>query len=255
VMPPAPLPVNPWLPFRKPHPGAKLRLFCLPFAGGSAAAFHGWSTALPAEVELCAVQLPGRERRFLEPAFRQMPPLLDALEPALAPLLDRPFVFFGYSMGTRIALALTQRWQARGAPLPLGLVMAAAGTPHFSRPSREELDDARFIELLRSYEGTPPEVFAHRELLEMVLPTLRADFALADAVLPSSPVSCPLSAWSGTEDPHVPPEKLERWRELTSGEFRTRLFPGKHFFLRTARDALLASLTEELTRWCPELRS
>ncbi|HSP80352.1 MAG TPA: thioesterase domain-containing protein, partial [Myxococcaceae bacterium] len=246
--------VNPWFPLRKPRPDAKLRLFCFPFAGGSTVAFTGWEAALPAGVELCAVQLPGRDRRFLEPAIRQLPAMLDALEPALAPLLDKPFVFFGYSMGTRIALALTQRWQARGAPLPLGLVLAAAGAPHLPRTSREDLDDARFIELLRSYEGTPAEVFAHRELLEMVLPTLRADFAIADGVLPAEPVRCPLSAWSGTEDPHVTPETLERWRELTTGEVRTRIFPGRHFFLRTARDSLLAALSEELTGWCPELR-
>jgi surfactin synthase thioesterase subunit len=215
--------------------------------------YNGWGAALPTGVELCAIQLPGRERRILEPALREMPALLDALEPQLAPLLDKPFVFFGYSMGTRIALALAQRWQARGAPLPLGMVMAAANAPHRHRPSRGELDDAGFIQLLRSYEGTPAMVFEHRELLEMVLPTLRADFAIADTVTPALPVACPLSAWAGEEDPYVPAGDLEHWRELTTGEFRTRVFPGRHFFLRTAREPLLAALREELVRWCPEL--
>jgi surfactin synthase thioesterase subunit len=156
-------------------------------------------------------------------------------------------------MGTRLALALAQRWQARGTPLPLGMVMAAATAPHRTRPNRDELDDAAFIAMLRKYEGTPAQVFEHRELLEMVLPLLRADFALADAVLPSLPVRCPISAWAGMEDPHVPVGELERWQELTTGDFRVRHFPGKHFFLRTAREQMLVALREELVRWCPEV--
>lgn len=253
MMRPSSLPVDPWFPTRRPQPEARLRVFCFPYAGAGASIYNGWSAALPAGVEVCAIQLPGRERRILEPPLKQIPALVDALEPVLAPLLDKPFVFFGYSMGTRIALALAQHWQARGAPLPLGMVMAAASAPHAPRPSRGELDDARFIELLRSYEGTPPEVFAHRELLEMVLPTLRADFSLADARLPALPVRCPISAFAGTRDSHVTPEGLEQWRELTTSDFQLRHFPGGHFFLRDGREALLGALREELLRWCPEL--
>ncbi|HYO55363.1 thioesterase II family protein [Archangium sp.] len=250
---PAATPTNPWFPTRQPNPNARLRVFCFPFAGGGASVYNGWNAALPAGVELVAVQLPGRERRIMEPAFRQIPLLLDALEPVLAPLLDKPFIFFGYSMGTRIALALAQRWQTRGAPMPLGMVMAAGGAPHRNRPSRDDLDDAAFIELLRKYEGTPAEVFAHKELLEIVLPVLRADFSIADTVLPCVPVRCPISAFGSLEDPHVSIPDLHYWRELTMGEFRFRHFPGKHFFLRTSREPLLAALREELVRWCPEV--
>ncbi|EPX56040.1 microcystin synthetase associated thioesterase [Cystobacter fuscus DSM 2262] len=249
-MPPVP---HPWFPLRQPNPHARLRVFGLPYAGGGASIYNGWTTALPAGIEWVSVQLPGRERRILEKPFQQLPPLLDALEEALAPLLDKPFVFFGYSMGTRIALGLAQRWQARGAPLPLGMVMAAAGAPHRSRESRGALSDAEFIELLRKYEGTPAEIFAHKELLDMVLPTLRADFAIADAVMPALPVRCPISVYGGLEDPYVTLSMLEPWSELTTGEFRTRSFPGKHFFLRTAREPLLNALREELVRWAPDV--
>lgn len=228
-----------------------MRVFALPYAGGGASIYNGWSAALPEGIEWVSVQLPGRERRLLEKPYRQLPPLLDALEEALAPLLDKPFAFFGYSMGTRIALGLAQRWQARGAPMPVGLVLAAAGAPHLQRHSRETLNDAEFIDLLRKYEGTPSEIFAHKELLDMVLPTLRADFAIADGVMPAQPVGCPLIAYGGDQDPHAPLDSLEKWRELTRGEFRTRVFSGKHFFLRTAREPLLTALREDLTRWMP----
>ncbi len=251
---PAPPSVDPWFPTRKPVPDARLRLFCFPYAGGGVTLFHGWNTALPPGVEVCPVQLPGRERRMMETPFRQMPALLDALEPVMAPLLDKPFAFFGYSMGTRIALGLTQRWHARGAPLPVGLVVAAGSAPHARiRDNFDALDDAQFVQMLRRYEGTPAEVFNHRELLELVLPLLRADFALADTLLPATPVPCPITAWGGLEDPHVPLKALERWRELTTAEFRLQHFPGKHFFMRTEKDRLLASLREQLVHWLPAL--
>ncbi len=248
-MRPASPPAHSWFPLRQPRPSARLRVFCFPYAGGGATVYKGWEAALPPDVELVAVQPPGRERRILEPPFRDISALLDALEVELAPLLDKPFVFFGYSMGTRIALALTQRWLARGAPLPLGLGMAAAGAPHRVRESREQLDDAAFLERLRRYEGTPPEVFAHKELLEMVLPLLRADFAIADVVLPAQPVPCPITVFGAHQDTHVPLEALERWRELTTGDFRAHHFPGNHFFLRTSREPLLAALRNEIALW------
>jgi medium-chain acyl-[acyl-carrier-protein] hydrolase len=248
-----PPPPPSWFPFRQANPQARLRLFCFPYAGGGASIYNTWSAALPPTVELVSVQPPGRERRILEKPVHDISRLVEALEPEMRPLLDKPFVLMGYSMGTRIALALTQRWQARGEPLPLGLMVAAGGAPHVQRMSRGNLNDKDFIELLRAYEGTPAELFAHKELMEMVLPTLRADFALADSVLPATPVRVPIVAYGGLEDSHVSIADLERWRELTTGEFRARHFAGKHFFLRTERVPLLEALREDLTRWAPEL--
>ena len=245
---------SPWFPFYKPVAQARLRLFCFPFAGGGAAVFSGWASGMPPGVEIVAVQPPGRERRILEKPFQDVEPLLDSLEPAMAPLLDLPCAFFGYSMGTRIALALAQRWQARGSrPLPVGLVLGASNAPHLPRPHRADLPEADFIQLLRRYEGTPAQVFEHKELMDMVLPTLRADFAIADGLRSSVPVRAPFSVYGGLEDPHASLEELERWHELTTQSFQVRHFPGKHFFLRTAQDAVLAAVREDLLRWAPFL--
>jgi len=224
-------------------------LICFPHAGGGASLYNGWGALLP-EVEVCAVRLPGRERRIREAPLGEMSALLDALGPGLAPLLDKPFALVGYSMGAGIATAFAQRLQAREGPLPRGLLALAAGAPHLPRPSHDALDDAGFIEVLRSYEGTPPEVLEHRELMELVLPVLRADFALADTVLPAEPLRCPISVWSATEDSHVTGERLAGWRELTR-ECRGRQFPGGHFFIRTAWEQVVAALREELPGWFP----
>lgn len=253
--PPPPSPMDRWFPLRRPNPAARARLVCFPFAGGAASAFNGWSANLPAQVELCAVQLPGRERRLSEPPLRDIPAVLQALEPALAPLLDRPLVLFGYSLGARLAFELARQLQARGSPLLRGLVVAAAEAPRVRNPRGMGMkDDAAFLAELQRYGGTPAEVLQHRELMEMLLPTLRADFSLVEApYTPGEPLRCPLCVWAGTEDDTVSRPALEQWREEAAGEYRRRDFPGGHFFLRSAREPVLTALHEELRRLVPEL--
>src|SRR4051812_38568638 len=99
---------DPWLPFTRPNPAARLRLFCFPFAGGGASAFRLWSQGLPLTVDVCPVQPPGRETRFREPAYTRLPPLVTALADALRPHFDRPFAFFGHSMGAIVAFELAR---------------------------------------------------------------------------------------------------------------------------------------------------
>ncbi|MCP3101722.1 alpha/beta fold hydrolase [Myxococcus sp. K15C18031901] len=250
--PPSLLPER-WFPTRKPLPDARLRLFCVPFAGGTVAAFNGWSALLPPGVELCAVQLPGRERRLMEKPFDDLTALVDTLLPLMEPLLDRPFALFGYSMGARINLELARRLQARGGRQPVGLFMAASISPHVrdSEPIHHLPHDA-FVAELRRYDGTPEEVLRHKELLELVVPTLRADFALAwwESGQQPIPVDAPISVMGATHDGHVPTEKLTSWRSQTrSNDFQVRTFPGGHFFLRQQQAALLSAIAADLTRW------
>ncbi|MFP2926148.1 thioesterase II family protein [Pyxidicoccus sp. 3LG] len=250
---PSPNSPDRWFPTRKPLPDPRMRLFCLPFAGGSAAIYNGWGANLPVGVELCAVQLPGRERRLMEKPIDNLPALVDALLPVLAPLLDRPFAFFGYSMGSRISLELTRRLKVRNGPMPRGLLLGAAGPPRENdREPIHHLPEAEFIAHLRKYDGTPEEILQHRELLELLLPTLRADFALAwwENGNHAVKLDVPISAFGAVDDKHVPVEKLERWREETSSEdFRVRHFDGGHFFIRQKQDALLTAVREDLQRW------
>ncbi|NOJ96169.1 thioesterase [Corallococcus sp. CA049B] len=241
-----------WFPSRKPLPEPRLRLFCLPFAGGSAAIYQPWSMALPTGVELCAVQLPGRERRLMEPAMKSLPALMDVLMPALTPLMDRPFALFGYSMGARIGLEVARTLKRQGGPKPLGFIAAAAPPPsHNDREPIHTLDDPGFIAKLREYDGTPEEVLQHKELLELILPTLRADFALAwsENGKDTAPLDIPLSVYAGKGDKHVGLDTMEHWREESTADVRIRHFEGGHFFIRTHGPPVLAAVREDLTRW------
>jgi surfactin synthase thioesterase subunit len=245
-----------WLLRSRPKDGARLRLFCFPYAGGAAVAYRGWSDRLPGGVEVCPVQLPGRGNRFREPAFERIDALVRAAADGLAPHLDRPFAFFGHSMGALVAFELARELRRRGQALPFGLLVSAHEAPHRPAPLPPitHLGDAEFVdEVRRRYGGIPDEVLAEPELLEIMLPVLRSDITALEGHRhsPEPPLGCPLSCFAGVSDPHLGLEDLEGWREHTGAAFRLRRLPGGHFFLNPeeSQEALLSALAEDLAAW------
>lgn len=242
---------NSWIAGRRPSPGAAVRLFCFPYAGGGASVFGTWAAALPAAVEVCPVQYPGRGSRIAEAPFRTIDSLARAALPALAPLLDRPFAFFGHSMGALVAFELARLLAAEGRS-PAQLFVSAHRAPQLPDPDEplHQLPDAELVERLRELNGTPPEVLAHAELLQLLLPLLRADFEACETYqyAPGAPLPCPISAFGGLRDPHVSREMLDAWGAQTSDGLTVRMFPGDHFFLNGDRQLLLASVARDLSR-------
>jgi len=241
-----------WFPYWRPNPGARLRLFCFPFAGGAASAFQRWARPGLEDVDVLAVQYPGREGRMREPAYRRVPELVQALGPLLRPLLDRPFAFLGYSLGTYVSLELAHWLQAEGAPAPLGLMLAAGPPPH-QRQRRKiyTLGEEDFIVELKRYGGTPPEVFENRDLMDLLLPLLRADFEMADEYrrAPEPRLSLPFSVWGGAEDTSPLPQALEGWRDYTTASIELQVLPGGHFFLLSAGERLREGVQHTLHQW------
>jgi medium-chain acyl-[acyl-carrier-protein] hydrolase len=243
---------NRWEPPRQPGPQARIRLFCFPYAGGGASIFRDWAQDLPDFVEVCPVQLPGRENRFQEALLTCLEPLIEALAGELAPQLDPPFAFFGHSMGALVAFELARRLHRDGRPLPARLLVAGCGAPSIRTqdPPMHTLPDAEFRSRLRGLNGTPAAVFDDDELMELLLPNLRADIGLCETYtfIPGPRLTCPISAWGGLGDDTVSHRELDVWREHTIGPFRLRMLPGDHFFLRTAQPLLLRGLAQELFR-------
>ncbi|GCE30180.1 hypothetical protein KDA_56640 [Dictyobacter alpinus] len=239
-----------WFPYYRPNPQARLRLFCFHYAGGSAAIFRSWSELLPAQIDICALQLPGRENRLMEAPIIQFPQLIEQLIPVFLPYLDMPYAFFGHSMGASIGFELARALKPLAVRPLTHLFVSGRRAPRIERrePFSYNLPDPEFIEMLRKLEGTPEEVLQHKELLELVLPTLRADFTLTEtyAYQPQELLSCPISAYTGLQDKEVEQDDNAAWQVETSGPFVQRVFPGNHFFLNSARTQLLHFLSREL---------
>jgi medium-chain acyl-[acyl-carrier-protein] hydrolase len=240
-----------WLKIFRPRPEAALRLFCFPYAGGGASVYRLWPDELPEAVEVCAVQPPGRESRWREEAFRHMEPFADAATEGIESFLDRPFAFFGHSMGAALAFEVTRRLVRRDGPLPLHLFVS--GRPGPRTPDREEpiheLPRGEFIDAIRGYSGTPEEVLQHEELMELVEPLLRADFSVSETyeyTPDPEPLPLPITALGGVSDDDVSEDELASWEQETRGPFQMRLFDGGHFFLTERSGEVLALVRREL---------
>lgn len=242
---------EPWIPSFRPNPQARLRLFCFPYAGGGASAFHGWSNALPRGIQVCPVQLPGHENRLREPYFTRLMPLVQAVAQALTPYLDMPFAFFGHSLGALVSFELARQLGAERKLEPACLFVSGHAAPQIPdlHPPVHQLPDAGFLEQLRNFNGTPREVLQNSELMQILLPILRADFAMNETYVypPGKALRCPISAFGGLQDPLANREELTAWREQTCGPFKLRIFLGGHFFLHSARMLVLRAIAEDLT--------
>jgi medium-chain acyl-[acyl-carrier-protein] hydrolase len=239
-----------WIACRKPNPQARLRLFCFPYAGTGASIFRTWSDGLPADVEVCPVQFPGRGTRLMETPFTQLSPLVQALAQTLVPLLDKPFAFFGHSLGALVGFELARQLRRQSGVQPVRLFVSADRAPqipHRERPIHA-LPEGEFLVELRRLNGIPGKVLEEAELMQIMLPVLRADFAVYETYVHSTepPLNCPISTFGGLQDHRVSRGDLEAWRDQTSGSFSLWMFPGDHFFWNTIQPLLLKVLSQEL---------
>ncbi len=240
---------NHWIACPRPRPQAELRLFCFPYAGGAASAFWNWPTDLPPEVEVCSIQLPGRESRLAEPPFLQMGALLNSLSAGMQPFLDKRFAFFGHSMGAIVGFELARRFRRRGLPGPIHVFVSGSRAAHIPEHKiTYNLPDRELLDVLRKLNGTPEELLVNPAFQRVFLPLVRADLAVDEtyAYTPEDPLPCPITAFCGLEDPEVSREESEAWKMHTSGKFSSVVFPGNHFFLRSAQGRVLQSISEIL---------
>jgi medium-chain acyl-[acyl-carrier-protein] hydrolase len=240
---------TPWLINWKPNRRANVRLFCFPYAGGGDSIFRSWQQNVSDTIEVCAVQLPGRGSRISEPACTRINQLVRAAGAALASYLDKPFALFGHSMGALIAFELTRHLRKEYGALPVHLFVSSRPAPQTtSEPFDLDQLATELPELLRRRNSTRKESVEDPELMELVLPMLRADLALCESYTynPEPPFNFPITAFGGLDDHGVPRRSLEDWRDHTTGPFVLRLFPGDHFFLETCRFPLLEAISKEL---------
>ncbi len=246
-------PQRTWLQVFTPRPAAELRLFCLPYAGGGAGVYRHWGEQLPAAVELGAVRLPGREGRFGEPPLRRLDRLIELLVDELLPLMDRRFALFGHSLGALVAFELARALRRGGHRMPAHLFVSGRRAPQLASardPGRPVhlLPDAELLAELGKLEGAPPRVAGAPELLELMLPTVRADFEMGETYrfAAEAPLALPITGFGGEQDGDVSADSVAAWQAQTTGRFAMHLVPGGHFFLHDRRDAVLEPVAAEL---------
>lgn len=239
-----------WVRCYRPRPYATRRLICFPHAAGGAGFYRQWVDTLPADVELWAVQYPGREDRFTEPCVPDMDTLADRIADALEPVLDLPTAVFGHSMGAAVGYEVTRLLLARKAPVER-LFVSARPSPSHQRSTRTEVyrrDDDAIVAELATLRGSGIAVLDQAELRELVLPMVRNDFRLIETYSPASadPLPIPILALAGADDPRMTVAQAADWTEATAAGFELEVFPGGHFYLEPHRAAVINTVIEHM---------
>lgn len=229
----------------------KLRLFCLPYAGGSASIFQTWAKHFPEAIDICPIQLPGRGMRIHETPIHHFPSLIKTIVQESRPYLNVPFAFFGHSLGGLIAFEISHQLYKECLPLPLHLLVSGCASPTRQNKRRvlSTLPEHEFIDELRRLNGTPEGILNNHELMALLLPVLRADFSLLESYrYQPHPqlLRCPITAFGGLEDQDIELEQLRPWEDETYSRFVLHVLPGDHFFLHQSETELLTLLKQQL---------
>ncbi|XP_061660693.1 S-acyl fatty acid synthase thioesterase, medium chain [Syngnathoides biaculeatus] len=222
----------------KKRPDAVVRLICFPWAGGGSIHYARWGTVLNSSIEVFGVKLPGRESRAKEPFFKNMQQIVDEVLHLLLPILkEKPFALFGHSFGAFTSYAVADALKKLQNIEPVHIFLSGAPAPYsetrIQAPKRSDLSDDDFLKWLISIGGTPPELLANPEVLNLFLPALKADLHVVENYKCAKPVnagfSCPVSCFDGKDDI---PHDLQAWKAITTGDFNIRMLDGSHFYLK-----------------------
>jgi medium-chain acyl-[acyl-carrier-protein] hydrolase len=251
----ASLNVESWVKIWDPKPNAQFRIFCFHYAGGSALMYKEWCQYLPPEIELCAIQLPGRWDRMSEP-MTSLEKIMGPMTDAIATLLDKPYAVFGYSMGGAFAFELVRELRRRGRQLPVHLFAAACSPPHMHKGSAAAsfgpMSDEAFLARFKNIFGS---IYGEKEMLESSMKdtwigTLRNDMnALSSYTYhPEQALQIPITALGGAKDNTLPLETLEQWKMQTSAQFEAKVFNGGHLFIHEIpTDELIETLVMKVS--------
>jgi medium-chain acyl-[acyl-carrier-protein] hydrolase len=231
---------------------ARRRLFCLPYAGGGVAAYRLWARSLPEDIEVFAAQLPGRDGRLRDTPLPSIAAMVDMLLPAVIESSDLPYAIFGHSMGALVAYELVSALERASVRAPSHLFVSSRRAPDEpdTRVPLHDMPESQFlVELQERYGAIPAAVLDEPELLELLLPVVRADIRAVETYRPSlavpHQVRCAVHVYGGEDDRHPRPAQLPGWQRVAASPVRVRVFAGDHFYLQQQRDALTADIAAQ----------
>jgi surfactin synthase thioesterase subunit len=243
--------------YRSEHSTA-LRLICLPYAGGSISTYANWINEVPEGVEIIAVQPPGRGVRFIEPPFDSMHALVESLFSALTPILTEPYVVFGHSLGSWVSYELLKKIQKNNLTLPVHFFASGARAPHIEKKKENihALPDEQFKERLKKLNGTPQSIIENHELMDFLMPVLRADFKIAnDYCAAFDEVGCSVTVIGGNNDTEISIEELHAWKTLFTEPTEIEIVEGDHFFVDNNVQQTLSIVNSKLSVLLNQIKS
>ncbi len=237
-----------WMVSFRPLPQAPMRLFCFSYAGGSSAAYREWANGKMADVEICAIELPGRGARIRERPLSEMQPLVEQVARALP--LDKQFAFFGHSVGALVAFETARQLRRCGLELPTHFFASACRGPRLpdTDPPRHAMGEVDLLRELTNLGGTPQDLLSNRDFMQVFLPAIRADLSLSEnyAYVEEPPLPCAMTAYGGLDDAEVKSYELAAWQCETTSRFRKKVFPGDHFYINGQQKPLLEDISSVL---------
>lgn len=242
---------QPWIKLTKEFEHG-VKLFCFPYSGGGAQVFMPFSRVFSSGIDIYALEMPGRGRRFRDPYFDTLPQLVEEAVEAMLPLItSNEFIFFGHSLGGIVAFETARHLRRMNHPIPIHLYASGARAPQVARRGNpiSDLPDPVFVEKLRDIGGTLDEVLENEEMRDIFIPILKSDFRLLEKYEYEfeEPLKCPITVFGGTHDRYVRVLELELWKDQTSVMYASHMFEGGHFFIHDHLQEIAHVITRNLS--------
>ncbi|MDQ0175270.1 thioesterase II family protein [Bacillus chungangensis] len=215
---------------------SKIKLFCIPYAGGSAVVYSKWKKLINPLIELKEIELPGRGYKMKEPLLDNMPEMVENIFKEMKNEIKPPYALFGHSMGALITYELYKKLKKAGYPAPVHMFISGKKSPQVAIKDLKlyHLPEDEFIDHILKYNGTNESVFKNKELASLFIPILRADFKIVETYKfdhTDDRLDCDISVFGGTEDRTVDWDDLLQWQEVAKKKCNFYSFKGGHFFI------------------------
>lgn len=224
-------------------------LFCFPYAGSGASIFYSWANYLDPKINIYGFQAPGKEDRISEDLVVDLNTLIQNAVQELKQIINKPFALFGHSMGSVLAFEIAKFLESENLT-PKLVILSGRPPPEFGLRMNpiSHLEDKELITELRKLEGTDTRILENEELMELLLPIIRADFRISESYKSSSnlKISSPMIAIGSEEDPWLNELEFNEWKQYSHNTTKIQFFPGGHFYLKEHLNLLSTFLNSEI---------
>lgn len=236
---------------RRLQVSTKMKLFCIPYAGGSASVYTSWKKAFLPDIELIPIELAGKGSRFNQPLYENIEQAVSDILSILQSKLDSsPYALFGHSMGALLVFEVLHALKEQNAPMPITTFFSGKNPPHIApTTNRHKLEGKAFWEEVRSMGGTPAELMTSTELMDIFTPILKRDFKLVETYAPNlnrELITTPVTVLYGTKDDTVSVDRMTEWSRHTIEDIRFATFDGGHFFIQEHEQAVISLVNQTL---------